>query len=83
MEYNSNNPVNYSNLAVYKSHPPPHYGKGINAPYFAATPFRSEFQRGGVPTNLVFHTECCDQYDVIGQTDVSGYVNTKMVRQKK
>lgn len=84
MEYNSTNrPNDYSTLGVYKSHPGPHFGKGVYAPYFAATPFRSDFARGAIPTNIVFHTECCDQYDIIGQTDVSGYVNTKMVRQKK
>jgi hypothetical protein len=83
MEYNSNNPINYSNLGVYKSHPAPHFGTGIIAPYFSATPFRSDFERGAVPTNLVFQTECCDQYDVIGQSNMYGYINTKMIRQKK
>ena len=83
MEYKSNNPIDYSNLAVYKSHPSPHYGTGIIAPYFAATTFRSDFKRGPVPNNIVFNTECCNQYDMIGQSEISGYVNAKMVRGKK
>jgi hypothetical protein len=83
MEYESNDATDYSTLAVYKSHPGPHYGTGIIAPYFSGTTFRSNFARGKVPTNTVFQTESCDQYDVIGQSGMSGYINMKMVRQKK
>lgn len=75
----------YSNLKLYRSHNPPNYGKGINAPYFAASPMRSPFARGNVPipTNIVYHTECCDTYDNIGDPSANGYVNPKMLRQKK
>jgi hypothetical protein len=76
---------NYSNLQTYKSHGPPNYGKGINAPYFASSPMRSPFARGNIPipTNIVHHTECCDTYNDLGNMDISGYINPKMLRQKK
>lgn len=80
METHQPNARDYSNLATYKSHPPPHYGKGINAPYFGASPMRSSFKRGDIATNIVFHTECCDNYAVSGQNT---YINQKMLRQKK
>jgi hypothetical protein len=80
MERQSQNLRNYSNLGTYKTHNPPHYGKGIYAPYFAASPMRSDFNRGEIPKNIVYHTECCDNYNYFNGED---YINSKMLRQKK
>jgi hypothetical protein len=72
----------YSNLHAYRSRPPPLFGKGIRAPYFAAYPMRSDFSAGeplqqGI---ITFKTECCDTYN-----NLSGdsYINNKMLRYKK
>ncbi len=82
--YNINpaNARNYSNLAFYRSHNPPNPGKGINAPYFAASPMRSPFSRGQIPTNIVFHSECCYAYSELGKSTDSTYVDPKMLRRK-
>jgi hypothetical protein len=76
------NARNYSNLYQYRTHVPPHYGKGIYAPYFAASPMRSDYSRGEIPVKgmLVFHTEACDNYAV---SSGNSYINPKMLRQKK
>lgn len=83
---NVSNARSYTNLASYMTHPPPYYGKGINAPWFAAQPMRTIFQRGNnpPPDYIQYTTECCDPYDKLTQGDDScGYVNPKMLRQKK
>lgn len=75
----------YTNLGTYMTHPPPFYGKGVNAPYFASQPMRTAFARGNVPVpNIQFTTECCDPYNKLNQEqDMCGYINPKMLRQKK
>lgn len=80
MQTQQTNPRNYSNLGTYKSHPPPHYGKGIYAPYFASIPMRSAFDRGEISKNIVHKTYCCDDYNTFNGID---YVEPKMLRQKK
>ena len=83
---NVSNARSYTNLNSYMTHPPPYYGKGINAPWFASQPMRTMFQRGNVPvpSYIEYTTECCDPYDKLAQGDNScGYVNPKMLRQKK
>ena len=72
----------YSNLYNYRSRPPPIFGKGIRAPYFSGYSMRSEFSAGeplkkGIVT---FKTDCCDTYNNFTS---DGYINTKMLRQKK
>jgi hypothetical protein len=81
MERTQTNPRNFSNLYQYRSHGPPTYGRGIYAPYFAASPMRSDFNRGDIPYKgmIVFNTECCDNYAV---STKNSYVNPKMLRQK-
>lgn len=80
METQQINSRNYSNLGNYKSHPSPNYGKGINAPYFAGIPMRSDFSRGEIPQNIIHRTYCCDDYNnMSGNT----YIEQKMLRQKK
>lgn len=80
METQQINSRNYSNLETYKSHPPPHYGKGINAPYFAGIPMRSAFNRGEIANNIVHKTYCCNDYST---SSGNNYVEAKMLRQKK
>lgn len=70
----------YSNLGNYRSHPPPNYGKGIYAPYFAASPMRSSFARGEIPINNVYSSVPIFND---GYSDFSNYINKKMLRQKK
>jgi len=79
---NTSESRDYSNLHLYRSHNPPNYGKGINAPYFSSSPMRSPFARGNfpIPNNIIYHTECCDPYDNLGDNN---YINPKMLRQKK
>jgi hypothetical protein len=82
MERQQINSRDYSNLQSYRSRPPPLFGKGIKAPYFAAYPMRSEFPPGeslkkGV---ITFKTESCDTYNNFSS---DGYINNKMLRQKK
>lgn len=80
MERQQMNSRDYSNLGTYKSHPPPHYGKGIYAPYFASIPMRSAFNRGEIPNDIIHKTYCCDDYNTF---DGSNYIDQKMLRQKK
>lgn len=81
METNQINCRNYSNLHFYRSRPPPMFGKGIRAPYFASYPMRSEFEQGqplqkGI---ITFKTDCYDTYNVLTS---DSYINRKMLRQK-
>lgn len=80
---NQDNARNYSNLAFYRSHNPPNYGKGINAPYFSSSPMRSPFARGEIQNNTVFQNQSCDTYNTYNKYNLEDYVNPKMMRQKK
>lgn len=82
MERQQINSRDYSNLYAYRSRPPPLFGKGIRAPYFAGYPMTSQFPAGeqlqkGI---ITFKTECCDDYNNLSS---DSYINTKMLRQKK
>jgi hypothetical protein len=84
METPQINARSYSNLRNYRSHPPPNYGKGIYAPYFAASPMRSSFSRGEIVENNV----SSGPNDYFNYSNFSNYindnyVNDKMLRQKK
>jgi len=76
METRQINSRSYSNLGNYRSNPPPNYGKGIYAPYFAASPMRSSFSRGEIVENI-FYSVPNDDYSKFSNID------NKMLRQKK
>lgn len=82
MERTQSNSRDYSNLALYRSHGPPNYGKGVKSPLFVASPMKSDFKRGDLPLpgSILYNTECCDTYNVSYD---GNYVNPKMLRQKK
>ena len=82
MERQQINCRDYSNLYNYRSVHSPLFGKGIRAPYFSAYPMRSDFVPGEYLEKAVitFRDECCDVYNGLSS---NGYINNKMLRQKK
>jgi hypothetical protein len=74
--------LHFSNLHLYQSHPPPHYGYGVKAPIFASTPMRTAFARGNTDPSPVNHTQsCCSNYRI--NDNPYNVVEQKMIRGKR
>lgn len=75
--------LGFSNLATYQTHGPPYFGRGVNAPTFAATPMQTAFARGNetIPKDVHPQISCCGNYKFSGQSNWMDM--SKMMRCKK